>query len=61
METQLLDHQTGAWTCCCWEERFDDLANIPLQDGQPSPGVLMLEPPFLEISTAQGLWETLLT
>jgi len=49
----------GRWLTICWEDKFDELANIKRTEKDLHKGVLFIAPPFAEITLSDGFWVSL--
>jgi hypothetical protein len=47
------------WLTICWEDKFDELENIKLNDKDVYEGILLIKPPFADITLSDGFWQNL--
>ncbi|MCP4529090.1 MAG: hypothetical protein GY833_24740 [Aestuariibacter sp.] len=50
---------TGRWTCCYWEESYNQLDMVRRQEGLVAPGIYFMPPPVGDITLHDGLWDEL--
>ncbi|MCP4180772.1 MAG: hypothetical protein GY756_23680, partial [bacterium] len=49
------------WLIICWIEKFDDLDKIELEENNNNEGILLIKPPFCELTLSDGFWDNLNT
>ncbi len=47
------------WLTMCWEEKFDELENVKLNDKDIYEGIMLIKPPFADLTLSDGFWQNL--